>query len=223
MLFRSRTGEIEVGNWGFDRSSVVKADPGRWLGTITDGPWAPTYGNWYAKAPFKQEEPPADHPIRKIWDLWEKVQVEPDEARRNALFQDLLNVHKAAPNVVGIVGEIVAPMIVSNAFGNVLDGYIADDTLRDYGLVNPQQFTRWMWDSFVDAAEWVMVPNVIGMSLHADGGMMASKPYAAGGAYIDRMSNYCKGCAYDRTKRVGDDACPFTTLYWDFLLRHADR
>jgi len=89
--------------------------------------------------------------------------------------------------------------------------------------INPQQFTRWMWDSFVDSAEWVMVPNVIGMSLHADGGMMASKPYAAGGAYIDRMSNYCKGCRYDRTKRVGDDACPFTTLYWDFLLRHAEK
>ena len=135
-----RTGEIEVGNWGFDRSSVVKADPGRWLGTITDGPWAPTYGNWYAKAPFKQEEPPADHPIRKIWDLWDKVQIEPDEARRNALFQDLLGVHKAAPNVVGVVGEIVAPMIVSNSVINVLDGYISDDTLRDYGIVNPQQF-----------------------------------------------------------------------------------
>lgn len=89
--------------------------------------------------------------------------------------------------------------------------------------INPQQFTRWMWDSFVDSAEWVMVPNVIGMSLHADGGMMASKPYAAGGAYIDRMSDYCKGCTYDRTKRVGDDACPFTTLYWDFLLRHSER
>ena len=89
--------------------------------------------------------------------------------------------------------------------------------------INPQQFTRWMWESFVDSAEWVMVPNVIGMSLFADGGKMATKPYAAGGAYIDRMSNYCKGCAYDRTKRVGDDACPFTTLYWDFMLRHADR
>jgi deoxyribodipyrimidine photolyase-related protein len=89
--------------------------------------------------------------------------------------------------------------------------------------VEPQQFTRWMWDSFVDSAEWVMVPNVIGMSLHADGGRMASKPYAAGGAYIDRMSDYCAGCAFDRTQRVGDDACPFTTLYWDFMLRHADR
>jgi deoxyribodipyrimidine photolyase-related protein len=89
--------------------------------------------------------------------------------------------------------------------------------------VNPQEMTKWMWEMFIDAAEWVMVPNVVGMSLHADGGMMATKPYAGGGAYIDRMSNFCKGCAYDRKKRVGDDACPFTTLYWDFLLRHADR
>jgi deoxyribodipyrimidine photolyase-related protein len=89
--------------------------------------------------------------------------------------------------------------------------------------VNPQEMTRWMWEMFIDAAEWVMVPNVVGMSLHADGGMMATKPYAGGGAYIDRMSNFCKGCTYDRKKRVGDDACPFTTLYWDFLLRHADR
>ena len=89
--------------------------------------------------------------------------------------------------------------------------------------INPQQFTRWMWDSFVDAAEWVMVPNVIGMSLHADGGRMATKPYASGGAYIDRMSDYCSSCSYDRTKRTGDDACPFTTLYWDFLLRHSEQ
>ena len=89
--------------------------------------------------------------------------------------------------------------------------------------VEPRALNDWMWSSFVDGAEWVMVPNVIGMTLHADGGMMATKPYAAGGAYIDRMSDYCSGCTYDRKKRVGDDACPFTTLYWDFLLRHADR
>ena len=89
--------------------------------------------------------------------------------------------------------------------------------------VEPRQMTDWMWEGFVDAAEWVMVPNVIGMSLYADGGRMSTKPYAAGGAYIDRMSDYCKGCAYDRKQRVGEAACPFTTLYWDFLLRHADR
>lgn len=89
--------------------------------------------------------------------------------------------------------------------------------------INPQEMTQWMWEMFVDAAEWVMVPNVVGMSLHADGGKMATKPYAGGGAYIDRMSNFCKGCTYDRKKRVGDDACPFTTLYWDFLLRHGER
>jgi deoxyribodipyrimidine photolyase-related protein len=89
--------------------------------------------------------------------------------------------------------------------------------------INPQEMTNWMWEMFIDAAEWVMVPNVIGMSLHADGGRMATKPYAGGGAYIDRMSNYCKTCTYDRKKRVGDDACPFSTLYWDFLLRNADR
>ncbi len=89
--------------------------------------------------------------------------------------------------------------------------------------VDPWAVTTWMWSGFVDGAEWVMLPNVVGMALHADGGRMATKPYAAGGAYIDRMSDYCNGCAYDRKRRTGDDACPFTTLYWAFLDRHADR
>ena len=89
--------------------------------------------------------------------------------------------------------------------------------------INPQQFTLWMWNSYIDAAEWVMVPNVIGMSQYADEGMLATKPYASGGAYIDRMSDHCKGCVYDRKKRTGDDACPFTVLYWDFFLRHQER
>ena len=94
---------------------------------------------------------------------------------------------------------------------------------RSLAGVRPGEMVDWMWAGFVDGAEWVMVPNVVGMSLHADGGRMATKPYAAGGAYIDRMSDYCKGCRYDRTKRTGDDACPFTTLYWDFLARHEQR
>jgi len=87
---------------------------------------------------------------------------------------------------------------------------------------NPQEFLDWMREQFVDAAEWVMVPNIIGMGVHADSGRLMTKPYAAGGAYINRMTQYCKGCVYDPKKRVGDNACPFTTLYWDFLDRHKD-
>jgi deoxyribodipyrimidine photolyase-related protein len=87
---------------------------------------------------------------------------------------------------------------------------------------NPQQFLDWMRENFIDASQWVMVPNVIGMGVHADGGRLMTKPYAAGGAYINRMTQYCKGCVYDPKLRVGDNACPFTTLYWDFLDRHRE-
>ena len=89
--------------------------------------------------------------------------------------------------------------------------------------VEPAAMVEWMWASFVDGAEWVMLPNLLGMSLHADGGLMATKPYAGGGAYIHRMSDSCRGCRYRPGERVGERACPFTTLYWDFLARHADR
>jgi deoxyribodipyrimidine photolyase-related protein len=79
---------------------------------------------------------------------------------------------------------------------------------------------EWYLVVYADAYEWVELPNVSGMVLFADGGYLASKPYAAGGAYINRMSNYCKNCAYKVTVKSGEDACPFNYLYWDFLARN---
>ena len=86
--------------------------------------------------------------------------------------------------------------------------------------VEPRQVHGWYLSVYVDAVEWVELPNTLGMSQYADGGVMASKPYVASGQYIARMSNYCQGCRYRPERRTGDDACPFTTLYWDFLARH---
>lgn len=89
--------------------------------------------------------------------------------------------------------------------------------------IDPDEVNEWYLIVYADAFEWVELPNVTGMILFADGGYLASKPYAASGAYINKMSNYCENCTYKVTKKNGPDACPFNYLYWDFLIRHREK
>jgi deoxyribodipyrimidine photolyase-related protein len=89
--------------------------------------------------------------------------------------------------------------------------------------VAPYEVHRWHMSMFWDAIDWVSLPNTLGMSQYGDGGVMGTKPYAASGAYINRMSDHCKKCRFDPKKAVGEDACPFTTLYWNFLAKHRKR
>ena len=86
--------------------------------------------------------------------------------------------------------------------------------------VKPQAVHAWYLSVYVDAVEWVELPNTLGMGQFGDGGLMASKPYVASGKYIQRMSNHCSLCRYDPAQSTGPTACPYTTLYWDFLMRH---
>ena len=89
--------------------------------------------------------------------------------------------------------------------------------------IDPKQVNEWFLIVYADAYEWVELPNVTGMILFADGGFLASKPYAAGGSYINKMSDYCKKCFYKVTQKNGPEACPFNYLYWDFLDRNREK
>ncbi|MEM8790534.1 MAG: cryptochrome/photolyase family protein [Pseudomonadota bacterium] len=89
--------------------------------------------------------------------------------------------------------------------------------------VDPREVHEWYLAVYADAYEWVEAPNVIGMSQFADGGVLGSKPYAASGNYINKMSDHCSACRYDVKQKTGDDACPFNPLYWDFLVRNEDK
>ena len=120
---------------------------------------------------------------------------------------------------------------LSQAIGQTLDLAYAHHIQRlmitgNFALLigaNPQAVHRWYLEVYADAYEWVELPNTLGMSQFADGGLLASKPYASSGAYIDRMSDYCGHCRYDVKQRTGPDACPFNALYWDFLARNEDK
>ena len=98
--------------------------------------------------------------------------------------------------------------------------------LANFSLIagfSPQEVEDWFHAAFIDAYDWVMQTNVIGMGLFADGGVLATKPYASSANYVNKMSDYCKSCRYDKKARIGENACPFNFFYWDFLDRHREK
>ncbi|MFN7163123.1 MAG: cryptochrome/photolyase family protein [Pseudomonadota bacterium] len=107
-----------------------------------------------------------------------------------------------------------------NAYAHHIQRLMVTGNFALLAGLSVKEVTDWYLSVYADAFEWVELPNTLGMALFADGGIMASKPYAASGRYIDKMSNHCKGCRYTPTESIGEKACPFSMLYWDFMLRH---
>ena len=112
--------------------------------------------------------------------------------------------------------------VVDHAYGHHIQRLMITGLFGLLYGIDPQQINNWHESFYIDAWPWASVPNMLGMSQYADGGYVGTKPYTASGKYVSRMSNYCSGCRYDPGASTGEDACPFTTLYWDFLDRHED-
>ena len=110
----------------------------------------------------------------------------------------------------------------ANAYAHHIQRLMVTGNFALLAGLSPEEVNAWYMIVYADAFEWAELPNTHGMALFADGGVIASKPYAASGAYIDRMSDYCRSCRFDVKKKAGPDACPFNYLYWDFLIRSRD-
>ncbi|MCC5940228.1 MAG: cryptochrome/photolyase family protein [Balneolaceae bacterium] len=112
--------------------------------------------------------------------------------------------------------------VIKEAYSHHIQRLMILSNFSNLTETDPRELNRWFWLAYADAYEWVELPNVLGMSTFADGGVLASKPYVSGGNYINKMSDYCKNCEYSVTKKTGEKACPFNYLYWNFVDKQRD-
>jgi deoxyribodipyrimidine photolyase-related protein len=148
----------------------------------------------------------------------------PDYTRRNTLNHQrkLPGFYWNADTSMTCLSEAVA-QTRDEAYAHHIQRLMVTGNFALLAGIDPHEIHQWYLAVYADAYEWVEAPNVIGMSQFADGGIVGSKPYVSGGNYINKMSDYCKGCAYDVKVKTGEGACPFNYLYWAFLDRHKDR
>ena len=118
--------------------------------------------------------------------------------------------------------DTVVAQVVEEGWSHHITRLMVLSNLANLCGFSPRELTDWFWFAYVDAYDWVVETNVLGMATFADGGLTATKPYVSGAAYINKMSNYCGHCRYDPRKSLGEDSCPFTALYWTFIERNAD-
>lgn len=148
----------------------------------------------------------------------------PDYPKRNVLRhdRDLPPLYWGAPTKMHCLSQAVG-QTQRHAYAHHIQRLMITGNFALLAGCDPHQVHEWYLEVYIDAYEWVEAPNTIGMSQFADGGLVGSKPYVSSGNYINKMSDYCGGCAYKVSAKTGKDACPFNLLYWDFLARHRDR
>lgn len=152
---------------------------------------------------------------------YETMMPEVREANHFGFTEKLPEMYWTGKTRMRCMSESIKP-VISEGYSHHIQRLMILSNFSNLTETDPRELNRWFWFAYIDAYEWVELPNVLGMSTFADGGVLASKPYVSSGNYINKMSDYCKNCEYSVTKKTGENACPFNYLYWNFVDKQRD-
>jgi len=147
---------------------------------------------------------------------YEAMMPEVREANHFGFTNNLPEMYWTGETKMKCMEESIRP-VLDEAYSHHIQRLMVLSNFSNLTETDPRELNKWFWLAYIDAYEWVELPNVLGMSTFADGGVLASKPYVSSGNYINKMSDYCRNCSYSVTKKTGENACPFNYLYWNFV------